>query len=64
VRYLARGFSSIDIAAELSLSPHTVRDHVKAILRKCGASSRGELVAQLFADRLKPALHRSTVESV
>lgn len=64
VRYLARGLSSIDIAAELSLSPHTVRDHVKAILRKCGASSRGELVAQLFADRLKPALHRSTVESV
>ncbi len=59
VRYLARGLSTTDIAAELSLSPHTIRDHVKAILHKCGVCSRGELVATLFADQLGPALHRS-----
>ena len=38
VLYLARGLSSKEIAAELSLSPHTVRDHVKAIFRKCGVT--------------------------
>lgn len=64
VSYLARGLTSREIAAEMTLSPHTVRDHVKAILRKCAATSRGELVARLFADHLRPALeeavHRSS----
>ncbi|WP_460849312.1 helix-turn-helix transcriptional regulator [Nocardioides ultimimeridianus] len=55
VGHLARGLSSRDIAAELCLSAHTVRDHVKSILHKCGASSRGELVAQLFAEHIRPS---------
>jgi DNA-binding CsgD family transcriptional regulator len=32
-----------DIAAALAISVHTVYSHVKAILRKMGVSSRGEL---------------------
>lgn len=63
VRYLARGLSSTEIAAELSLSPHTIRDHVKAVLRKCGAANRGELVARLFADHLRPAMEESVVRA-
>jgi DNA-binding CsgD family transcriptional regulator len=55
VLYLARGLSFKDIAAELTLSPHTVRDHVKAIYRKCGVTSRGELVARLFSEHIRPA---------
>lgn len=51
---IARGLSTGDIAAELVISPHTVRDHVKTIFGKAGASSRGELVARLFADRHWP----------
>ncbi|MFV2172600.1 LuxR C-terminal-related transcriptional regulator [Actinomadura sp. LOL_016] len=51
---IARGLSTGDIAAELVISPHTVRDHVKTIFGKTGASSRGELVARLFADRHWP----------
>ncbi|WP_034520740.1 helix-turn-helix domain-containing protein [Actinomadura rifamycini] len=51
---IARGLPTGDIAAELVISPHTVRDHVKAIFGKTGASSRGELVARLFADRHWP----------
>lgn len=47
---IARGMTSAQIAAELFLSPHTVRDHVKAIFEKVGVSSRGELTAKLFAD--------------
>ena len=56
---LARGLSSKEIAAELTLSPHTVRDHVKTIFRKCGTTSRGELVARLFAEHLRPAFEES-----
>ena len=32
----------------------TVRDHVKAIVAKVGVTSRGELVARLFADYYEP----------
>jgi len=53
---VARGLSTADAARELHMSPHTVRDHLKAIFGKLGVSSRGELVARLFADRALPAL--------
>ncbi|MFM9958964.1 MAG: response regulator transcription factor [Phycisphaerales bacterium] len=43
---LARGRTVKQIAESLSRSPHTVHDHVKALHRKLGASSRGELVAR------------------
>lgn len=54
---LARGLSNVEIAAELYLSAHTVRDHLKAIFAKVGVGSRGELVAKLFADHYGVALH-------
>jgi DNA-binding CsgD family transcriptional regulator len=44
---IAHGCSTANIAHRLHLSRHTVRDHVKAILGKVGARSRGELVATL-----------------
>jgi DNA-binding CsgD family transcriptional regulator len=56
VVYLARGLATRDIASELSLSVHTVRDHIKAIFTKCGVRSRGELVARLFSEHLAPAV--------
>ncbi len=43
---LARGKTVKQIAEALARSPHTVHDHVKALHRKLGASSRGELVAR------------------
>jgi DNA-binding NarL/FixJ family response regulator len=52
---IARGLGTADIADELFLSAHTVRDHVKAIFGKVGVSTRGELVATLFAEHFAPA---------
>jgi DNA-binding CsgD family transcriptional regulator len=60
VRLIARGATTIEIANQLFLSRHTVRDHVKAIFAKVGVSSRGELTAKLFADFYEP-LHAADV---
>ena len=58
---IARGVATAEIAATLHLSPHTVRDHVKAVFEKVGVSSRGELVAKLFAEHYAPPLHERIV---
>ena len=54
---IARGLSTAEIAAELFLSPHTVRDHVKGLFEKVGASSRGELVHRVFAEHYAAPSH-------
>jgi DNA-binding CsgD family transcriptional regulator len=51
---ISRGLPTARIAEGLHLSPHTVRDYVKAIFEKVGVSSRGELVATLFAEHAAP----------
>jgi DNA-binding CsgD family transcriptional regulator len=56
---VARGGSTNEIAAELFLSPHTVRDHVKTVFEKVGVSSRGELVAKLFGEHYSDRLHET-----
>lgn len=57
VMLIARGLATKDIAAELSLSAHTIRDHIKTIFCKAGVSTRGELVARLFAEHFQDRLH-------
>lgn len=52
----ARGLSNQEIAAQLSLSAHTVRDHLKAIFAKTGVTSRNGLAARLFADFYEPRI--------
>ncbi|MBI5103798.1 MAG: helix-turn-helix transcriptional regulator [Solirubrobacterales bacterium] len=54
---LARGLSTSEIAARLHLSRYTVQDHLKAVYEKVGVSSRGELVARMFADHYNDNLH-------
>ena len=47
LRLIARGMSSKQIAASLSLSPKTVRNHTEHIYAKTGAGNR--VTASLFA---------------
>ncbi len=56
---VARGGTTAEIAAELSMSPHTVRDHIKTVFEKVGVSSRGGLVARLFGDHYADRLHET-----
>jgi DNA-binding CsgD family transcriptional regulator len=58
---IARGGSTSEIAAELFLSPHTVRDYVKTVFEKLGVSSRGELVARLYGEHYADPLHDTMV---
>lgn len=60
VPLLARGLSTKEIAAEMCISRHTVSDHMKAIFAKCNVTSRGELVARLFADHILEHHHSVT----
>lgn len=56
---LSRGLATKEIAAELIISVHTVRDHVKAIFEKAGVNSRGELLATLFSNHVLEGFHSS-----
>ncbi|TDW98637.1 regulatory LuxR family protein [Kribbella sp. VKM Ac-2566] len=58
-QYVARGLPTEKIAKELFLSPHTVRDHIKAIFEKTQVSSRGELVGKLFVEHYRPAAEQA-----
>ena len=49
---IARGHSIDDISADLFLSPHTVRTHIKNILRKMGARTRAHAVAMAISEDL------------
>jgi DNA-binding CsgD family transcriptional regulator len=42
---LARGSSTEEIGMTLEVSPHTVRTHVKNLMRKLGARTRAHAVA-------------------
>ena len=50
VRLVALGMTAREIAAELHITHHTVRTHVRNAMRKTGARSRAHLVAKALAD--------------
>ncbi|MEE4272604.1 MAG: LuxR C-terminal-related transcriptional regulator [Thermoanaerobaculales bacterium] len=44
LRLLVRGYDTAGLAEQLSISPHTVRDHLKNVYRKTSTRSRSELL--------------------
>lgn len=58
---IARGLPTGEIAGQLHISPHTVRDYIKGIFEKVGVSSRGELVGKLFTEYYAPFAESGTV---
>jgi DNA-binding CsgD family transcriptional regulator len=54
---VARGMSTMEIAAELCLSAHTVRDYLKQVFEKVHVRTRGELVAKIFAEHYSKPLN-------
>jgi DNA-binding CsgD family transcriptional regulator len=55
LRLLLGGDSEKQIASKLSVSRHTVHEHVKAIYRNTGVSSRGELFARFLSRKIGAA---------
>ena len=49
LRLVAAGRSNPEIAAELHLSPHTVRKHLENAFERLGVTTRAEAVARVFA---------------
>ena len=45
---VVRGFSVKRIAADLDISPHTVRSHLRSIFAKTGTDSQRELLVRLL----------------
>lgn len=57
VQAIARGASTPEIASQLFLSAHTVRDYIKSVFDKVGVNSRAELIAKLFAEHYIDPMH-------
>lgn len=53
-RCVLEGLSTAGVAARLSVSPHTVQQHLKSIFDKTGVRSRRELVAHAFFRHYAP----------
>jgi DNA-binding CsgD family transcriptional regulator len=53
-----RGATTVQAAQRLSISPHTVGDHLKSIFEKTGARTRGELSATLFFGEHLPRIQK------
>ena len=52
LREVMRGATNAEAAAAVHLSPHTVKDHLAAIMRTLGARTRTEAVARAVAEGL------------
>ncbi len=50
VRYISEGLTNKEIANHLSISEHTVKEHVRHLLKKTKSTTRTGILAQIFQD--------------
>ena len=50
INYLTQGRTNKEIAQDLNISEHTVKEHIRHLLRKTHSSSRTAILAHLFND--------------
>lgn len=50
VKYIAEGRTNKEIAKSLSISEHTVKEHVRHLLKKTKTSTRTAVLAQVYQD--------------
>jgi DNA-binding CsgD family transcriptional regulator len=55
MRLLLEGRGTSEMASRLSISQHTVRDHLKRLYRKTGTRSRCELLSVVSTAHMEPA---------
>jgi DNA-binding CsgD family transcriptional regulator len=55
-RLVLQGFSSVQIAKALSISTHTVQQHLKAVFAKTDVHSRRDLLGRVFFSHYEPRL--------
>ena len=60
---LLEGLGTADMADRLTISEHTIRDHLKRLYRKTGTRSRSELLSVLSTARMEPSNGSSRRES-
>jgi len=50
VKYVSDGWTNKEIAQHLGISEHTVKEHVRHLLKKTKSTTRTGILAQIFQD--------------
>ncbi len=50
VKYISEGWTNKEIARHLDISEHTVKEHVRHLLKKTKTTTRTGILAQIFQD--------------